>query len=59
MSILELEELTEIPDTLQYCPVKLAELMEVSLEPGERVYPSRRWWQYRVCGIDQVIREGR
>lgn len=65
MSILELEELASIPDTLPYCPVKLAELMEfsafspvipepVAIQPI-KLYPSR-WKQYRVCGIDQVIR---
>lgn len=62
MSVLELEDLAAAPDTLPYCPVKLAELEEMFTfspfipiipvpvnDPGD--YPSPRFWQYRVCGI--------
>jgi hypothetical protein len=62
VSILELEELAGIPDTLPYCPVKEAEMVLEFLVAPEPVFeraadlPSRKWWQYRVCGIDQVIR---
>ena len=62
VSILELEELASIPDTLPYCPVKEAEMaleFPVLPEPAEFVSlrdPRARMWQYRVCGIDQVIR---
>lgn len=63
VSITDLEELCDIPDTLPYCPVRLAELMgfspiaPVEINPADCM-PSPRLWRYRVCGLEQVIRNG-
>jgi hypothetical protein len=56
VSVLELEELVEIPDVLPYCPVKLAEMTGFSpVTPvpvdDTQVDLTPRQWQYRVCGI--------
>jgi hypothetical protein len=56
VSVLELEELTEIPDMLPWCPVKLAEMMgfsPVAPVPVDDIQAdlTPRSWQYRVCGI--------
>jgi hypothetical protein len=57
-------ELAGIPDTLPYCPVKEAEIilefpvLPILPEPAEVTTQqpfSSRWWQYRVCGIDQLM----
>jgi hypothetical protein len=68
VSILELEELAGIPDTLPYCPVKEAEMalefpvlpivpdLVESVKAMLLLHP-RRSGNYRVCGIGQLVRK--
>ena len=63
MSVLELEEMVTIPDLNPFCPVKEMDwekITPIAPEPvREEDLPSEtgiRFWQYRVCGLDALLR---